>query len=45
MQDNLKMIFEHDIDIWGGHLGIDNKNRYTLSEEFKSIKSPVESIS
>ena len=44
MKRNLKMIFEHDIHIWGGTLTLDDKNRYVLNEVYKSNQAPVEAL-
>ena len=44
MKRNLKMIFEHDIENWGGTLMIDDKKRYTLKDQFASKQDPVEAL-
>lgn len=44
MKNDLTMIFEHDIDTWGGKLGVDDKGRYALSTPMKSSKEIVERI-
>ena len=45
IDNNLTMIFEHDINIWGGTLSIDNnKHQYILKESFMSEGKPQEVI-
>lgn len=44
MQNNLRMVFEHDIEIWGGTLGIDEKKRFVLQESFKSSQESIEEL-
>lgn len=45
MKNNLTMIFEHDLDIWGGKLTIDEKKKkYQLAESFTSRRKAREII-
>lgn len=45
MQNDLTMIFEHDIETWGGKLALDEKkNKYLLAESFHSEGGPQEII-
>lgn len=44
IEKNLTMVFEHDIETWGGKLSVDDKSRYTLSQAFKSNQSSFEAI-
>ena len=36
IENNMTMIFEHDIDVWGGELIIDERGNYGLKEELKT---------
>lgn len=44
MNKKLKMIFEHDMVIWGGTLQINEKNKYELKEKFSATKSSSQLI-
>ncbi len=44
IENKLKMIFEHDIDCWGGPLQINEKNQFELKEKYLSKKEPFEKI-
>ncbi len=41
LKHNLKMIFEHDDEVWGGTLHKDERGRYALKEEFKSNQNSL----
>lgn len=44
LEENLTMIFEHDIDTWGSKLSKDEKGRYCVSEAKTSSKALAEKI-
>lgn len=44
IKDDLTMIFEHDIDTWGGKLKVDDKGRFALENPRASSKAIVERI-
>lgn len=44
IENNLSMIFEHDIETWGGTLKIDEKGRYCLDKSFSSQALACEKI-
>ena len=44
MKDDLTMIFEHDMDTWGGKLEVDERGRYGLASPQASSKEMVERI-
>lgn len=44
MKDDLTMIFEHDMDTWGGKLEVDERGRYGLAQPQASSKEMVERI-
>ncbi|MCO4752830.1 MAG: MBL fold metallo-hydrolase [Bacteriovoracaceae bacterium] len=41
---DLTMIFEHDMDVWGGKLAVDDKGRFILQQPQESKKLVVERI-
>lgn len=45
LEKDLTMIFEHDIEVWGGKLKVDEKGRYSLIAPCPSNKEIVETIS
>ncbi|MEX0798009.1 MAG: MBL fold metallo-hydrolase [Bacteriovoracaceae bacterium] len=44
LKNDLAMIFEHDMDIWGGKLGMDDKKRFILEKPYKSSGAAVERL-
>ena len=44
MEKNLTMIFEHDMDIWGGELAKDAKGKYALKNPRPSQKRLAEPL-
>jgi glyoxylase-like metal-dependent hydrolase (beta-lactamase superfamily II) len=42
MANNLNMIFEHDLDIWGGPLEINDRGQYQLKDTFLSQKETTQ---
>lgn len=44
MDKNLAMIFEHDIDVWGGNLSVNEKGKYVLENPRSSRGGPAERI-
>tara|TARA_Y100000768_G_scaffold388980_1_gene389603 strand:+ start:5285 stop:6151 length:867 start_codon:yes stop_codon:yes gene_type:complete len=40
----LKMVFEHDLDTWGGTLKIDDKGRYVLDEAGVAQREPSQQL-
>ncbi len=42
IEKKLYMIFEHDIDTWGGQLKIDEKGKYNLIEALSADKLPTQ---
>ncbi len=44
LQKKLKVVFEHDDELWGGELGIDDKNRYYLANPGESTKEASQKL-
>lgn len=44
IKNQLTMIFEHDIETWGGTLKVDNKGKYQLDKTFQSKQLSSETI-
>ncbi len=44
IDNKLKMIFEHDQDVWGGPLGLNEKNQFILTEKMRSNKTTFQEL-
>ena len=44
MERDLKMVFEHDLDTWGGRLDLDDKGRYRLKDPGTAKREPSQQL-
>lgn len=44
MERNLKLVFEHDLDTWGGELSLDERGKFSLRNPGKALRDPSQQL-